>query len=61
MFICERCGSQTQASEPMSKIVFEKREVIYRNHVKGWEIVKEISVCTDCFEKEKKQREKVNV
>lgn len=48
MFNCEICKKTSKAGEKQYKIIVEAREVVYENGTKGWEIVKEISVCETC-------------
>ena len=54
MFRCDKCGEVTEAKEPMTKVVTEKRERTYPpnspddNAGAGWEIGKEEAWCLDC-------------
>jgi len=58
-FICEQCSNVQPCGSKPKKIVIQKKEKIYPirmyektiidNGGKGWEIVKEIKVCEDCF------------
>ena len=56
MYRCQQCNTQVKSGQPQLKLVTEQREKIYFNKVedempkksKGWEIVKEISVCSNC-------------
>lgn len=63
----EFCGKQVPPRQPVNRIVTERRNVTYEKEVvtrqrgrrkqvdiediPGWEIVKEISVCPQCFTK----------
>ena len=63
MFRCENkgCNTITLSQQPENKIVLEKRPMTYENTIKrgknkgtvqtttGWEIIKEIRVCPDCY------------
>ena len=63
MFRCENklCGKLTEAGQPTNRVTVETRQRTYENVIKkgrnkervletaGFEIVKEISVCPDCF------------
>jgi len=58
MFRCEKCKKVSQIREKINNIVTEKRDKIYRIdngkdviEVQGWEIVKEINVCRECYDK----------
>ncbi len=64
MFFCDSCGVLTKSRETANKIVTERRQKKYQNKkinnrdvffidTEGWEIVKEISVCKDCYSKHK--------
>ena len=48
MFLCEKCNRQTQPGEKMHKEVIKTRPRYYPNGSVGWEIVKEINVCSEC-------------
>ena len=61
MFISEKCRKTTQDNQPVNTVVVEKRNKRYINTVKknkrtftieseGWEIVKEIKTCPDCYQ-----------
>ncbi len=60
MFKCEKCERITRPGEKQHKKVVETREKIYKNEdkhgniktSKGAEIVKEINICEECYEKE---------
>ena len=63
MFICQKCNKLTDPGKPQNKIVVETREKEYfeRNKYgklevigKGFEIVKEINVCENCYLKHRK-------
>lgn len=49
MFVCYDCEKSTEPREPQHKVVIEKRKVIYLNLFKGWEIVKEVALCSECY------------
>jgi hypothetical protein len=56
MFYCGKCQRLTDPGEKQTKQVVETRPKIYCNKEgievgKGWEIVKEIGVCTRCATK----------
>ena len=60
MYKCERCGQSTAPGDKMEKIVTETRSKVYMAKNKrgreyeagrGWEIVKEIAVCPQCWRK----------
>ena len=55
---CEKCGRVTPAGEKQYKIITEGRGKIYPNGSIGWEIVKEIGVCSR--HKEVKNEQKQN-
>ncbi len=48
MFICEKCGQNSESGEKMTKIVVKIRQVKYENDSIGTEIVEEIGVCSKC-------------
>ena len=48
MFICDTCKRVTSPCEKMTKKVVNTRPKQYKNGGIGWEIVKEIKVCTKC-------------
>ena len=48
MFICSICQKVTEPREPMTKVVTERRDKVYSDSSKGWEIVKEIPICLAC-------------
>lgn len=66
MFICSNCKQVSEPKEPQHKVVTQKRQREYNNinssftmndHIiktnsssKGWEIVKEEALCSECFE-----------
>ena len=67
-FICKKCGKIQPNNTKPKKVIVQKRNKVYPlrrenpldpkstiidNGGSGWEIVKEIKVCTDCFEKVK--------
>ena len=45
---CEKCGRVTPAGEKQYKIVTKKQPKVYPNSSVGWEIVKEVRVCSKC-------------
>ena len=61
MFRCQKCDKVTEKHQPMNKAVIETRDRTYETEIKrgkmrgtmrvtkGSEIVKEISVCPDCY------------
>ena len=59
MFRCEECSKITQPNEKQHKKVVETREKTYKNEdkygniktTKGFETVKEINICEECFQK----------
>lgn len=63
MYKCGVCNSVVEAGAPAYKLVVEKRNKSYQNpskkvkgevkYSKGWEIVKEVLVCRECFGKGK--------
>lgn len=51
MYKCQLCNSNIGPRKCHYKVVVEKREREYHNEdkvSKGWEIVKEMVVCSDC-------------
>jgi hypothetical protein len=53
MFICSDCRRLTEPGELQYKLITKRREVAYNNNgvaSKGWEIVKEEAVCSECFD-----------
>ena len=67
MFICQKCGRRTEAKERAYKVVVEQRKKIYEHkvvsHIKkqkvekivateGWEVAREIQVCSRCKDSE---------
>lgn len=64
MYKCQICGKQTRPHQKINRIVTETRERNYINEFKdkkgnkrekistGYEIVKELNVCNECFKKE---------
>lgn len=67
MFKCQNefCGKQVEPRQPVNRIVTERRNITYEKQIvsrgrrkqadiidiPGWEIVKEICVCPQCFTK----------
>ena len=59
MFKCEQCGTITKPGETQHKKVIKVREKNYKNEdkygniktTKGFETVKEINICEECFQK----------
>lgn len=58
MYNCDSCGKPSASREKQNKLVTKTREKIYRNINKktkyervthGWETVKEIMLCDNCF------------
>lgn len=52
MFHCDACKELSKKHEPMHKLVLKKRDKKYVNAgivTAGWEIVRELSVCGECF------------
>ena len=57
MFICQKCDKVSQPNEPSVLVVSETRQVQYTNKLsngdvrvsRGWEIVSELRVCSDCY------------
>ena len=49
MFICEKCKKSSSPREKENKIVVETRTKVYPDRNVGTEIVKEISVCSECL------------
>jgi len=53
MFNCEGCKTTQAATVKPHRIVAEKRQQTYTNNgviTRGWEIVREINLCDECFE-----------
>lgn len=53
MFNCAECKQPAEPRTRPHRIITEKREQTYNNHgriSRGWEIVKEVNLCTDCYE-----------
>ncbi len=48
MFRCIQCGKNSNAGEKQHKKVIAKREKRYSNGGVGWEIMKEMNVCSKC-------------
>ena len=51
MFNCQICHSRIGPRKQQHRVVVEKREKEYHNEdkvTKGWEIVKEMVVCSNC-------------
>lgn len=48
MFKCEGCKQDIGPSIHPIKTVTQKRNVTYNNGSKGWEIVKEVNLCSEC-------------
>lgn len=65
MFKCEKSGKTTKPGEKMGKYVVKNRNKYYGTKynpkkrkiekINGWEIVKEINVCPDCFQQRSNQ------
>ena len=66
-FICEKCKKTQPNNTKPKKVIMRRRDKVYPlrredpldpkstiidNGGTGWEIVKEIKICTDCFGKE---------
>lgn len=59
MYKCQNCPRTVERNQPMNKIIIEKRRRNYENpsrrereapfFTQGWEIVKEIPACPQCF------------
>ena len=56
MFICDGCHSPSEPHEPERRVVVEIRKKVYPPRIfaedpggSGWETVREISLCTECF------------
>jgi hypothetical protein len=55
MYICNDCHKISQPREGLNKVTLQSRRAVYkdvtgRQIAEGNEIVKEIGVCTSCFE-----------
>ena len=50
MFICAECKNVTEPRESQHKVVIQKRKVEYPDKSVGWEIVKEVALCSECYE-----------
>lgn len=59
MYRCQRCKSQSKVGEKQIKVTSETRKKTYENHIRkgkkvftikseGFEIVKELKLCTAC-------------
>lgn len=48
MFICKKCGKNSEPKEKMTKVAVQIRQRKYPNGSTGVEIVKEIGVCSKC-------------
>lgn len=48
MFICASCKKSSEPREPQTKVVIEKRAIIYDNGGRGFETVREIAICHTC-------------
>lgn len=68
MFRCEKCNKISKPREKMHKVITETREKVYENKIKtkngesiketfGTEIVKEISLCENCYKEEGMENE----
>lgn len=62
MYKCPSCKRTTAAGESQNKVVTEYRVKKYANEIQvgkfkkvkeseGWEVVKEVGVCSDCYAK----------
>lgn len=49
MFRCSECGKVSEPRQPQNKVVIQRREKIYADGSKGWEIVKEVALCDECY------------
>jgi hypothetical protein len=62
MFKCQNCNGNTEANQPVNKIIVKHRDRSYFNLIEnpfrrqsrevnseGWEIEKEIRVCATCY------------
>ena len=55
MYICQDCSKNSRPGEKINKVILQSRRAVYkditgRQIAEGNEIVKEIGVCTSCFE-----------
>lgn len=48
MFICQACKKVTKLGEKAHKRIIRTRARVYSNGGSGWEITKEIQVCSEC-------------
>jgi hypothetical protein len=52
MFKCDNCGGQQGPGVKTAKAVVERRDKVYEEDGKvvgkGWEIVRELTLCTEC-------------
>ena len=48
MFICGKCGQNSESGEKMTKVTVKTRQIKYENGSIGTEIVEEIGVCSKC-------------
>lgn len=56
MFHCEKCKKVTVSKEKENKVVVSKRAKTYINEgrtTQGWEIEKEIKLCSNCYSNHK--------
>ena len=67
MYKCQECGKISEPRETVNKLVTETRKKEYEFEVQkgrntitknsqGWEIVKEIEVCKECYNKLNKEK-----
>jgi hypothetical protein len=65
MYICDLCHSVSNPKERANKVIVKKRNKIYKTinykgiekYFNGWEITKEIILCSKCFKKHEKDKE----
>lgn len=61
MYICDKCKSNSKPREAQCHLVVQTRKKSYQNKYKtkkgyrtktseGWEIVKELNLCGDCYD-----------
>jgi len=56
MYNCQECGQTQQPRTVAHKKIMETRTKTYPGGTKGFEIVKEITVCPECHEEDMNER-----
>ena len=56
MFHCDDCDALVPPRTKPNKVIAKKRKKFYeydegKKVIQGWEIVKEINICDECYEK----------